>query len=51
MNFKERFMSKLANSISELGDVAKLCSGREKKKKEFCSAFSCFGSQFDNKLE
>ena len=32
MNFKERFMSKLANSISELDDVAKLCSGLEKKK-------------------
>ena len=52
INFKERFMAKLHNNISELDQVAKMCSGHVKKqKKEPCSAFLCLVSQFDDKLE
>ena len=43
MNFKECFMAKLNNNISELDQIAKICSGRVKKQKKLepCSAFSC----------
>ena len=52
-NFKEGFMTKLNNNISELDAIAKLCSGlvQKQKKLEPCSAFSCLASQFDDKLE
>ena len=33
MNFKKRFMAKLANNISELDDVAKLCLQNRKPAK------------------
>ena len=52
MDFKERFMAKLHNDISELNQVAKLCSGRVKKLKiEPCCAFLRLASQFDDKIE
>ena len=34
LNYKEGFMGKLNNKISELDDVAKLCKGRVKKQKK-----------------
>ena len=33
MNFKERFVEKLNNNVSELDKVAKICSGRVINKK------------------
>ena len=53
MNFKERFMAKLNNNVSELDQIAQICSGRVKKQKKMepCSSFSCLASQFDDKLE
>ena len=52
MNFKERFVEKLNNNVSELDKVAKICSGRVIKQKiQPCTEFSCLVSQFDDKLE
>ena len=52
MNFKERFVAKLDNDISELDKVAKIGSGCVKKQKiQPCSEFLCLASQFDDKLE
>ena len=52
MDLKERFMAKLHNDISELNQVAKICSGCvEKQKIKPCSAFLRLASEFDDKVE
>ena len=52
MNFKERFVAKLHNDISELDKVTKICSGLAKKQKiQLCKGFLCLAFQFDDKLE